>query len=381
MPRCRYKSFWLGLVLPLSLAAAHSSACNVPVFRYALERWTPDPYVVVVFHEGALAAEQRALVEPLQKARQSGKANLLVNSADVSGNLPAAFRVLWVSQHGPPLPWVVVRYPADTGIEASAWAGPLSGELTASLLDSPAREELGRRLLSGVSAVWLLLEGADQPRNEAVELLLKRESERLSRTLELPKLGPDDPEISADLPLKIAFSTLRISRSDPAERMLVQQLLSWHPNLSKETGPMVFPVFGRARVLPPAIGEGITPQVIETMARLLTGPCSCQIKEMNAGFDLLMNLNWGDAFLNKSPRATADPPMLTGLSQFAASTTNGLAPSHPAPQLAQVALTPATPAQDHLVRNLAALTTFAVVFLAVATFLLRAKSPGNVSDR
>ncbi|HUQ72324.1 MAG TPA: hypothetical protein VM165_22550, partial [Planctomycetaceae bacterium] len=29
-------------------------ACNVPVFRYALEHWRPDPYRLTVLHRGPL---------------------------------------------------------------------------------------------------------------------------------------------------------------------------------------------------------------------------------------------------------------------------------------------------------------------------------------
>ena len=37
---------------------AESYACQVPVFRYALERWRPDPYEVFVIHDGNLTNEQ-----------------------------------------------------------------------------------------------------------------------------------------------------------------------------------------------------------------------------------------------------------------------------------------------------------------------------------
>ncbi len=41
------------------------SACSVPVFRYALERWNPDAYGVVLFHKGALTAEQAKWLEQM----------------------------------------------------------------------------------------------------------------------------------------------------------------------------------------------------------------------------------------------------------------------------------------------------------------------------
>ena len=42
-------------------------ACNVPVFRYALERWEADPYEMVVFHREPLTAEQQALLAEMEK--------------------------------------------------------------------------------------------------------------------------------------------------------------------------------------------------------------------------------------------------------------------------------------------------------------------------
>jgi hypothetical protein len=374
MPQCRYKLFWLGLTLPLCFSPACLPACNVPVFRYALERWIPDPYIVVLFEGQVLAPDEQALLEPITKASQSGAINSRVRMADVSGVLPGPFRALWGAQQNPKLPWVVVRYPAQTGIEPSVWAGPLTREVATDLMDSPARQELGRRLLSGDTAVWLLLEGSDAKMNDAMEHLLSSESKRLMQTLALPEPQPDDPEISPDLPLRIAFSTLRISRSNPAERMLVRQLLSWHPGLANESRPMLYPVFGRGRVLPPAVGDGIKPEGIETMARLLTGPCSCQIKEMNAGFDLLMKIDWGQAFSTKSARAAAEPPMLVGLSQFAASTTNGRPPVRAAPQFASSGRLPASGTRDHMFRNLAVLAALAAVFLSVTSVVLRSKT-------
>src|SRR5579864_837250 len=211
MPQCRYKLFWLGLTLPLYFSPACLPACNVPVFRYAFERWIPDPYIVVLFEGQVLAPDEQALLEPITQASQSGAINLRVRMADLSGVLPGPFRALWEAQQNPKLPWVVVRYPAQTGIEPSVWAGPLTREVANGLMDSPARQELGRRLLNGDTAVWLLLEGSDAKINDSVEHLLGSESKSLMQTLVLPEPRPDDPEISPDLPLRIAFSSFRIS--------------------------------------------------------------------------------------------------------------------------------------------------------------------------
>jgi hypothetical protein len=376
MPQCRYKFIWLGLLLPAVLGPIRVSSCNVPVFRYALERWTSDPYVAVVFHREPFSSDQQSTLDAIQKPGAGSTANLLLRPTDVSGPMPAPFRDLWQAQPQSTLPWVVVRYPAETGIQASLWTGPLSSDLATNLADSPARRELGRRLLAGDTAIWLLLDSGDRQRDDELASLLNQESRKLAQTLELPKLGPDDPEISALIPLRVAFSTLRVSRSDPAERFLVSQLVRWHPALIAETKAMLFPVFGRGRVLPPAVGEGISAQVIDTMARLLTGPCSCQIKEMNTGFDLLMATDWSR--LGQALQTTAGgPPILEGLSKFAQDATNQPARNsltHPPIEIALAAANARPANGDHLVRNLAVLVGFAVLFLAAATVYLRTKS-------
>ena len=45
-----------------------SEACQVPVFRYALERWQPDPYELVIVHKGSLPKEQAPLLVHLEES-------------------------------------------------------------------------------------------------------------------------------------------------------------------------------------------------------------------------------------------------------------------------------------------------------------------------
>ena len=49
----------------VALSATPSWACSVPVYRYALERWWPDPYEVIVFHRGELTEQQQAILKDL----------------------------------------------------------------------------------------------------------------------------------------------------------------------------------------------------------------------------------------------------------------------------------------------------------------------------
>ena len=98
------KLFGLGLILAGLLRPFAVSACDVPVFRYALERWNPDPYVAVVFHRATLTSDQQSLVESMQKASRDNSANLLVRKADVGGAMSGPFQALWKTQAEPILP-------------------------------------------------------------------------------------------------------------------------------------------------------------------------------------------------------------------------------------------------------------------------------------
>ena len=348
-------------------------ACNVPVFRYALERWDADAYQIVVFYNAPLSVEQQAVVGALEQRGQDGLANLTVNNVDLAHDVPPPLRELWAAQKSPALPWMVVRYPRPTGIQPPTWAGPLSAEAVGSLVESPARRDIVRKLLSGDAVVWLLLESGDRKRDHEAAQLVEAELRKLEKSLVLPERSPLDPPINPELPLKIAFSTLRVARSDPAERMLVNLLLNWKTNLTTDKEPMLFPIFGRGRVVSPAIGSEIRPGAIRDMAEFLTGPCSCEVKELNPGYDLLLAANW-----NSLPGYQEEmlPPPLVGLSQFAAAAaTNPSAPSHP-PRASLAAGTPSpTPAgRDHLGRNLVALLGLGVVFLALTTLVLKVKA-------
>ncbi len=353
-------------------------ACNVPVFRYALERWEADPYEIVVFQREPLSAEQESLLAGMEKAGRDGLANLTLNRVNLAGEVPPPLRLVWDAQKNPTSPWMVVRYPRQLGIETPAWAGGLSAESVATLLDSPARRDIAQKLLSGDAVVWLLLESGDPKQDDAAERLIETETSKLQQTLKLPEPSPQDPPMNANLPLTIAFSTVRIGRSDPAERVLVNLLLNWNPKLVTAQEAMLFPIFGRGRVIPPAIGPEIRAEAMREMAEFLTGPCSCQIKEMNPGYDLLLTANWS-SLVGYQEVQLPEPPPLVSLSQFAdtaasnitVTTTQAAVP----PAAASAPLAPVAP--DHLVRNLMVVLGAGVGFLATMTFVLKRRANRN----
>src|SRR5580700_1096172 len=84
-------------VLGPLLSAGPAWACNVPVFRYALERWPPDPYEFILFHQGPLAPDLEKLVAELRTVgeRDKGRANVELKLVDLAGIVPEPMRKLW----------------------------------------------------------------------------------------------------------------------------------------------------------------------------------------------------------------------------------------------------------------------------------------------
>ena len=178
------------------------------------------------------------------------------------------------------------------GSEFVAWAGPASAEAVGPLVDSPSRRELARRILAGDTSVWLLLESGEKEKDAAALAFLEAELRKLEKSLKLPAHAADDPPIMSDIPVKLVFSTLRVSRSDPAEKAFVEMLLRSDTDLK---GPVVFPVFGRGRALYAITGAGLSADTLGEAAGFLVGPCACEAKELNPGLDLLLTQEWEQA--------------------------------------------------------------------------------------
>jgi len=311
--KCKLRSFSLTTLIVATIVVLTASlawACNVPVFRFALERWRPDPYQVVLLHRGPLADADREVLRPLEERQDAGRVNVAVRTVDVdqidaAQEEDAADAALWAavsSQGEPALPLLVVQYPTHLKIEKPVWTGSPGTEAIARLVDSPARKELARRLADGQTAVWVVLESGQSGRDEAAATVVAEEIKKLESELELPELtdAPEDA-IAARASLKIEFSALRIRRDDPAEAALAAMLIGCEPDLAQRTGDtIVFPVFGRGRALWPLVGPGITAKNIRDSAGFLVGACSCEVKELNPGFDLLMAADW-DELLAQGP--------------------------------------------------------------------------------
>jgi hypothetical protein len=283
------------LVMCFALQPQMIPACSVPVFRYALERWPAARYELIVVCEGQLDRRGQELLSRLSgnEVPRDTFANLTVRTLDSRATplegLPGG---LDIPSSGS-LPTIVLRYPEEAAQRGVVWSGPFSEANLGRLLDSPLRRRIVQHLVRGDSAVWILLESGDAERDNASARLLQTRFEHNQRTLTLPKPegdgNPDDLTVTNEL--KVAFSLLRLARDDPAEELLVRLLLGSEDDLN-ETEPMAFPIYGQGRILYALVGNGINLENIDEACSFLTGPCSCVIKEMNPGLDLLLSADW-----------------------------------------------------------------------------------------
>jgi hypothetical protein len=211
---------------------------------------------------------------------------------------------------------MIVQLPAGIGGgEAPVGVATWNATEVNNLITSPKRAEIGKRLVAG-EVVWVFLESVNKDDNDKLFQLLDEQLSIQQETLELPEIDAADlSELSADPEsLEIKFSTVRISRSDAAEKWFVEMLLSIEPDLRDAElvdQAMVFPVFGRGRALYALVGEGINPDMIRDAATFLTGACQCTVKAENPGVDLLIPLPWDNLIKVTEPVEVSLP--LVGL--------------------------------------------------------------------
>jgi hypothetical protein len=161
--------------------------------------------------------------------------------------------------------------------------------------------------MSGDSVVWLLLESGDAKADDSAADTLGKALRRLEREIKLPDQEGESVKLLSKLPLQTRFTVLRVERMDSEEELFVGLLLKANKDLSKEAGPLVFPVFGRGRVLEGIAASEFESTKIDKAANFLCGACSCEVKRLNPGVDLLVAADW-DAVLEDRTKIEPDNP-------------------------------------------------------------------------
>ena len=307
-------------VMAIVLCAAVVEACNIPVFRFALERWQPDSCEVVVFYDGAMSADDENSVHELERASlaKDGFANLNVIRCDLTNNNDQELSDLWLTikkmmatkvpantgatteKSEAKLPMLVARSLKGRGTTINHWAGSLEDAKAVGLVESPVRSELTKRLQAGDAIVWLVLKSSDDQKMLAVRDLLKTQCEELPNKVELPEgIGLPGSELYSEVPLLLQFSVLEIDPNDPKEQYLVRQLKGFHANTVADDEPLIVPIFGRGRALEVIPAAQLNADLVHDLTEFLCGACSCQVKEQNPGFDLLLSTNWNAALFGE----------------------------------------------------------------------------------
>ena len=302
-------------VVSLTALPAVALACSIPVFRYAIEHWQPDPYQVFVYHDQELTAEDHELIGWLREQEALG-ANIEEHLIDMRKPLEPADQARWERLGEVKPPRLVVQLPKRIGDgEAPVSSASWDREELESLVRSPKRSELAERLTRG-DVVWVFLDGTTKEENDRLYTLLDEQIAVQQETIKLGEIDEADRKDLAGDPteLKVKFSALRLARDEAAEKWFREILLSIEPDLRDDElkdQPMVFPVFGRARALYALVGQGINADMIKEAAVFLTEGCQCTVKAENPGVDLLVPVRWDDVIEVSEPEEVDLP--LVGL--------------------------------------------------------------------
>lgn len=290
---------WLRLAATLAvvlITARSADACSVPVFRYALERWPADLFEVDVFYRGELTKEQQALVSKLEDQSQinGGAVNWEVIHCNLDEQLDEDLQALGETLGDVAAPQVVLRRPGGRRGSAIVWSGPLS-DVKPSLWTSPARDELIQRLAGGDSVVWLVFRGADEAASKQLVKQLEHQLPQLAAEIPLPPgVGLPGSELLTHLPLEVRFSVLEVDGASADEAIFRKLVTCGVLDDAANDEPIVVPVFGRGRAMTALKVELIDEATTAECSGFLCGACSCQVKQSNPGFDLLLAVNWDE---------------------------------------------------------------------------------------
>jgi len=298
-------------VIQPSLREIHS--CSVPVFRYALERWKPDPYKGIFIYRNEISKKDQALLEQLKQVSSNPDypLNLWIQEVDADTFPEEKLKELLKGSIHDTLPVLAIWYPDQMGEKAPIWTRALDSSFLEALVQSPKRKELAESLINGESVVWVFIPSGNARKDKRAKALITQELDVAVNTYS--KMPFTILSGAKQKKLSYGFPILTLSPDDPIERFFVDMLLKSESDLYEHTDePMVFPIFGRGRALGCLFGEYITEKNIQEASAFLAGACSCEVKELNPGIDLLMAAPWDMVVMNSFVEDTPLPE-LTGV--------------------------------------------------------------------
>jgi hypothetical protein len=288
------------------------------VFRYALERWPVDSYRMVAIVEGQESESIRAAMTVLRSLDQS-QVNIETELIDLATLSEEQLWQLEEFDGSAATPLLQVFYPEKEGQRIKCWEGGLNETAVANWCSSPLREQIADDLVSGTSAVFLLIEGKDQAENDSLAKRLGASLLAAANAIKIPdgviardqanQYLQDHPEASmddvlrSDVPLKVDFKLRRLARDDPRETALLAMV---HGLVDGIDEPILVPIFGRGRMLDALQAAECNDDLILNACRYIVGECSCTVKALNPGVDMILAVDWSSK-LGQSV-VMVDPP-------------------------------------------------------------------------
>ena len=300
------------ILCTLIIPAHYSHACSVPVFRYALERWKPDAYKGVYIYRGEINDQDQALLDQLNDASNAeAPLNLIIKPVNADTFSKEKLTELFNGPIPDKLPLLAIWYPGQMGKSPPYINEKLTPSLVTNLFQSPKRKLIAESLINGESVVWVFIPSGNKKKDDNALTLIRQE---LDLALKKYEKNPYTV-LSGAKPKRLTygFPIMTLSRDDPAEYIFIETLMKSESDLYQHTDePMVFPIFGRGRSLGCLFGEYITKKHIDEATTFLSGACSCEVKDLNPGVDLLMAAPWDYVVMNSF---VEDEPMpeLTGV--------------------------------------------------------------------
>jgi hypothetical protein len=315
------------LLVCFSLVAATVLACKVPVFRYALERWPVDSYRMVAIVEGQQSDSVRKAIAKLNSLDESN-VNIETELIDLSTLSEEQLWQLEDFDGSAATPLLQVFYPQKEGQRIKCWQGDLTESNLTDWATSPLREQIGDDLVTGVSAVFLLVDGTDKAQNDQLAARLQNSLSAAADEIKIPdgviprieanqylqdhREATMDDVLRSDVPLKVDFQLRRLARDDPKEAALLAMV---HGLTREREEPILVPIFGRGRMLDAMQAADCDDEVILNACRYMVGECSCTVKALNPGVDLMLSVDWsgqlGQSVVMIDPKPSGQPTLVT----------------------------------------------------------------------
>jgi len=303
----------ISLLIILSLNS-YIFGCNIPVFRYALERWNAEVFeAIIITSSNGLSQSEKLAVKRLQQNSFDIENNInlavtIASTTDIQNtHLKDLFKDIKLDSKQNR---IYLFHPRTSNIPNVIWQGPLTLKNVNKILYSDIRKQIADKICNGATAVYLMLESSNTQKNKDAWQVLQQAKQSLNKDMEIPKgiilhngnvVGGDEvlPDTESKLysavPLKIDFQTLQFKASDDPILYNTISIMAENTTIDE---PMVFAFFGQGRALSPLVGKEINRKNFFRMGYYICGACSCEVKSQNPGIDVPILCQWTNRIQN-----------------------------------------------------------------------------------